>query len=410
MAEWHPLIGIGAERWITRDEGPVVLVAVHSLVAGQRLDDVIGLIETDLRIRVVWTRAPGVFGTGIESLLRSMGALEIPWEQAVHVHFDLVIAAAYEGLHQLHAPIMILPHGAGYGKRSPADPRDTADLERPVYGLDSARLIRDGRLIPSCVVLSHERQRAVLAHQCPPAASIALVAGDPCLDRLLASLPNRAAYRAALGLPDDQKLVLIASTWGPKSLFGRDIQLMTDVMRELDPRRYRVGALIHPAVWFGHGPRQIRAWLTEARAAGLMLVEPEVDWRLPLLAAEAVIGDYGSATAYAAALGIPVLHNGFPEGGLDEFSAQAWLATHTPRRNRSQPLIIQLHAAEAVADQAWRETVTGLLTSQPGQANRLLRQEIYRLLGLKVPGRHRAPEPIPLPQPLPEHRGMRDVG
>jgi hypothetical protein len=406
-AGWSPVVGMGSQRWLTRETEREVVVVVNSLVAGQRLNDVLGLIETDPRIRVVFTRAPGVFGAGTERLLRFWGALEIPWQQAVQLQFDLAIAAAYDGIQQIHAPIMILPHGAGYGKRTPADPH--AELDRPVYGLDAGRLIRDGRLVPSCVVLSHERQREVLAAQCPPAARVALVAGDPCLDRLLASLPDRAAYRAALGVPDDRKLVLLTSTWGHNSLFGRNIELMTEVIGELPPRRYRVGALIHPAVWSGVGPRQVRAWLAAARAGGLMLFEPEVDWRAPLLAADWVIGDYGSTTAYAAALGIPVLHNGYPAGELDDFSAQAWLATHTPRRTRSQPLAIQLRAAAAVADQAWRATVTGLISSRPGQANRLLRQEMYRLLGLSVPGRHRAPEPIPLPH-RPQPEGMRDVG
>jgi hypothetical protein len=404
-----PIAGEANARWTTRDRQRLVLVVVHSLPAAQRLDDVIGLVETDLRVQVAYTQAPGLFGAGVGPLLRSWEVREIPWPEAVHTRVDLAVAAAYRGLAQLRGPIMVLPHGAGYAKRSP-DHDPAVDPDRPVYGLDATRLMADDRVVPACVVLSHEEQRAVLAAQCPPAASTALVAGDPCLDRLLVSRADRRAYRASLGLSADQRLVLFASTWGSNSLFARNLELMTAAMRELDARRYRVGALVHPAVWFGHGPRQVRAWLAEVRAAGLMLVEPRVDWRVPMLAADHVIGDHGSATAYAAALGIPVLHTGFPAEDVHESSAQAWLAQHTPRFDPARPLAMQLRAAAAVADEAWRTAVTERISSRPGHAHRLLRTKMYELLGLSMPGRHRAAEPIPLPLGPADPTGVSHVG
>ncbi|HEX3790986.1 MAG TPA: hypothetical protein VHW44_24190 [Pseudonocardiaceae bacterium] len=390
-------IGIDANRWVTRSGLRKVLVAINSLVAGHRLDDVIGLIETDLHVQVAYTKAPGVFGAGVESLIRSFGGLEMPWQQATHERFDLAVSAGYEGMDRIHAPIMVLPHGAGYGKRAPACPDARRAGRRAVYGLDPQRLMRDGRLIPARIVLSHRAQRALLASQCPPAAKIAMVAGDPCLDRLAVSLPARADYRAALGIEPDQRLVLIASTWGPHSVIGRNIELVFDVMRELRSRRYRVGTLVHPAAWAAHGVRQLRAWLTDARDAGLMMVDPERDWRPSLLAADYVIGDHGSTTVYAAALGIPVLHNGFPAAEVDPRSPHAWLARHAPTLTRGRPLVQQLRTAASAATRTWQEAVLSRLTSRPGHAHRLLRQEMYRLLGLAVPGRHRRAEPVPVP-------------
>ena len=164
-------VGINAHRWVTRRREATVLVVVSSVVAGQRLMDVVDLIECDLRVQTVYTQGPGVFGNGVPELLRSLGVLRIPWQQAVQQRFDLVLAAAYEGLHELHGPIMVLPHGAGYGKRAPGFGGDS----RPTYGLDAQRLIRDGRVLPASIVLSHESQRTVLARQCPPAAEVAVV-------------------------------------------------------------------------------------------------------------------------------------------------------------------------------------------------------------------------------------------
>ena len=118
-------IGIDAERWITRVGCRNVLVAVHTVVAGQRLMDVVDLVESDPRVQLVYVQAPDVFGHGVGRFLRSVGALEIAWADARRERFDLALAAAYGGLDQLHAPIVVMPHGAAapmcvmIGMRSP---------------------------------------------------------------------------------------------------------------------------------------------------------------------------------------------------------------------------------------------------------------------------------------------------
>ncbi|HEX7659989.1 MAG TPA: hypothetical protein VF444_10980 [Pseudonocardiaceae bacterium] len=374
-------VGINAHRWVTRRREATVLVVVSSVVAGQRLMDVVDLIECDLRVQTVYTQGPGVFGNGVPELLRSLGVLRIPWQQAVQQRFDLVLAAAYEGLHELHGPIMVLPHGAGYGKRAPGFGGDS----RPTYGLDAQRLIRDGRVLPASIVLSHESQRTVLARQCPPAAEVAVVAGDPCYDRMLASRRCRARYRTALGVPTGHELVVVASTWGPRSLFARDAELLDELVEELDPARFRVAALVHPAAWAAHGRRQMRAWLSRSCTAGLMLIEPDMDWRTVVLAADHLVGDQGSTTVYAAAIGVPVLHVGVPKDELDPDTPQAWLAEHAPRLDRTRAIEPQLRAAARRCGGAWAASVASRLTSRPGQARGILRAEMYRLLGLPAP-------------------------
>lgn len=386
-------VGREADKWVTRAGCRPVLVLVHTVAAGQRLLDVVGLIESDLNVQVVFTRVPDVFRNGTAEFVRSLGALEIPWQQAIHEPFSLVLSAAYAGLDEVRAPVMVLPHGAGYGKRVP-NHADGASARRVIYGLDPQRLVRDGRPVAGSIVLSHRAQRRVLARQCRPALASAFVAGDPCYDRMLASAPARADYRAALDVPPGCGLLVVASTWGRGSLLGRNIDLLSTLLEQLDPGRYRVAALVHPAAWFGHGPRQIRAWLREPCAAGLRLIDPEVDWRAAVLAADHLIGDHGSVTTYAAALGVPVLQVDPAVDDLDPGSPQAWLAAHAPRLAPSRPVEPQLLAAADAIDPA---AVTALLTSRPGCAHRVLRERLYRLLELPLPGRHRAPDPVPLP-------------
>ncbi|WP_216216923.1 hypothetical protein [Amycolatopsis aidingensis] len=395
--EWSAVpIGIDAKRWTTRGSRRTVLVVVHTVVSGQRLLDIVGLIESDPRVQVVYTRGPDIFHGGVEEFLRSIGALEIPWQQAVREQFDLAIAAAYGGLAQLHAPIMVLPHGAGYAKQTPQGDGNGPTTGRAVYGLGTEHLVRDGRVVPSSIVLSHFAQREVLARQCPPAADVALVAGDPCYDRLRASLELRDSCRDAIGIQPGQRLVVIASTWGPHSLLARSMRLISALIDELPRNRYRAAALFHPAVWFGHGIRQVRSWFTDQRAAGLIVAGPDVDWRSVLIAADYVVGDHGSVSTYAAAIGKPVLQASFPSEEIDETSAQAYVGSVAYRLSRSRRIEPQLRDA-ASTWQVRPEDVAERLTSCPGQAHRLLREEMYRLLALSVPGRHRAVEPVELP-------------
>src|SRR5205823_13519718 len=141
---------------------------------------------------------------------------------------------------------------------------------------------------------------------------------------------------------------------------------------------------IHPAVGFGHGRRQVRAWLSAECAAGLMLIEPETDWRAAIVGADYVIGDHGSVTVYAASVGVPVLHTDLPEDEIDDLSPQAFVGTHAPRLVRCAPLEPQLRRAAEELPADWSAAVAGRLTSQPGQSHRLLRERMYQLLGLPV--------------------------
>jgi hypothetical protein len=231
---------------------------------------------------------------------------------------------------------------------------------------------------------------------------VAVVAGDACYDRLVASLPVRDRYRAAYRIRDRQELVVVASTWGRRGIFGHHRDLLPELMTQLPGQRYRVGALLHPAVWSAHGHRQVRAWLEDCRQAGLILNEPAADWRALLVAADYVIGDHGSVTAYAAAIGRSVRYlSAERPAATSDGSAQALVRDTAVRLDPAAPLRDQLRRA-APGRGVDRAAVVRLLTSRPGQAEQVLRQTMYRLLRLPEPGRHRRAQPVPVPTPGPD--------
>lgn len=396
---WHDvLIGLDAHRWVTRGGCRNVLVAVHTVPSGQRLLDIVELIERDPRVQVVYTKAPDVFNNGVDGLLRRIGAVVIPWEQATRLSFDLAIAAAYGQLHQLHAPIVVVPHGSGYSKRTPAFNASTSPDDRPVYGLDPQRLLHNGTVIPSLIAVPHVHEFEVLRQQCPDAAKVALLAGDPCFDRLLVSHASRAAYRDALRVGDEHRLVVVASTWGPRSLFARSPELLDRLSTELPLDNYRVAALIHPAAWFCHGIRQIKSWLTDSRAAGLQLIDPFADWRPILASADAFIGDHGSLAMYAAGSGIPTILTDTPSEDLAPTSGLITLGAQSPRLDPRDSLVEQIDDAVRSFTTAARRTIAARITSVPDMSASAIRREMYRLLGLGEPAEPASFAPVAPPR------------
>ncbi|MEV8636038.1 hypothetical protein AB0395_30715 [Streptosporangium sp. NPDC051023] len=395
--EWSRVpVGLDARRWVTRRDCKTVLVVVHTVTSGQRLLDTVRLVESDLRIQVVFTMAPDVFSNGVAQFIGGLGAVALPWLQATQQReFDLAVTASLGAVHEIHAPLIVMPHGAGFNKLVAVRDGARSAGDRVAYGLDAQRLMHDGAVLPTAIVLPHESELGRLGRTCPQALPAATVIGDSSYDRLIASLPHRDSYRRALKVGRHRKLVVVTSTWGPQSLFGRHSGLLPRLLAELPREEFRVVALFHPNVWFGHGIWQVRTWLADCLRRGLSLVPPEADWRAVLAAADWVIGDHGSVTLYGAATGAPVMLAGFPHADVDPASALAKLAAVAPRVSRRGSLRDQLDRAAAEMRPGQYRTVTEHITSEPGRFDRNMRRLIYRLLDL------RQPEPLPPTAPAP---------
>lgn len=234
---------------------------------------------------------------------------------------------------------------------------------------------------------------------CPEAAPAAVVAGDICLDRMTASLPLRAQYRRALGVGESERLVTVSSTWSADSVFGRLPGLCRTLMQHLPAPGTKVAAILHPNVWTVHGTRQVTAWLSDCLTHGLLLIPPQEGWRATMVASDWVLGDHGSTTAYAAAIGRPVTLAAYPEDNVRTGSLADLIHRHTPALRLDQPLGAQADTATSHRDRV-RQVVSAAITSRPGRAAAILRSCMYRLLNLPEPACGVAPAVVPLPTPI----------
>jgi len=389
-------VGLGAEHRVLRLGMRSVLVVVPFVVAGTRLMDVLPLFEADHRVMTVFTVAPSPNGAichGAEEFIRAAGGLVIPWHQAVQTEFDLILAASANGVAELHGKPVLLSHGAG-AIRPLLNARSSGAAAVPTHALHRETLTNKGRVLPRVLALSHDSELNALRESCPEALPAAVVIGDICYDRLVASMPLRDRYRAAFGLGDGQRLVVVTSTWQPESALGRHPDLLDQLVAELPRGRYRVVAILHPNIWNVHGAYQVRLWMANALRAGLLLLPPEEGWRAALVAADVVVGDYGSVTRYGAAIGAPILLTGYPEHDIRPDSTADLMYRCAPHIRLGLPLVDQL---AATIDCSWQADMTARITSRPGQAGRILRTALYRLLDLSEPARAVPVSPLPLP-------------
>jgi hypothetical protein len=164
----------------------------------------------------------------------------------------------------------------------------------------------------------------------------------------------------------------------------------------LPRERYRVVAAFHPNVWCWHGRRQVLAWYEDCRQLGVRLLPPEQGWQAALVAADRIVGDHGSVTCYAAAVGVPTTLAAFPDEDVVPGSPIDMLGQMSPRLDHSVALEPQLAACASLDS----TRLLARLTSRPGQSARILRRVMYDLMDLAEPAMSPRVEPAPIPQPI----------
>jgi hypothetical protein len=340
------------------------LAVVRTPASVIRLWDVLDLVR-DPQVRVVFTiNRTSEFSREVAELLTAQGVRPVLWEDLDGVDYDLVLTASEDVyLQELRdVPVIVIPHGIGFHRYVP----DGASGTR-LTGVVPPEARRRRRVLQ---VVTHPDQAAQLDPTMPT-----LVTGDPCYDRILASTHRRPEYRRALGV-DDRALVLVSSTWGEQSLIGDAPDLPAQLLGELPADSYRVATVLHPNVWAKEGGHRIRSVLGDALDAGLLLTD---DWQAALIASDVVIGDHGSITFYAAALGKPLLLGAFgtdivPDTPLDILGALA------PRLDRGQHLVDQVAKSALTFQELGRTAI-----SNTGDAAFALRDLLYTTLGLTSP-------------------------
>jgi hypothetical protein len=387
-------------RWNTVEEDAQVLGVARTLTSATRLMDVMRLLRPEDGISVSFTVNPGsVFADGLEDYFAGLGASVLSWREARRRSFDLAVACAvHPSMRRLDAPLVVMPHGAGYNRLVT---ESTGDAAAPA-GLSRRELTRWGRVLPAAIGVSHEDQIARLARTCPQAVPVARLIGDYCWDRIEQSMPRRDLYRAKLGVGHGRRLVVINSTWSAHSLLGRCPDLPLKLVTALPADEFAVALVLHPNVWARHSRDRVHLRLASAMDAGLLVLPPEEGWRAAVIASDWVVGDHGSTTFYSAALHRVLLLAATGLDELDPASPTAAFSRAAPRLDPDGDLLEQLlTAAEKHTPEDFQDSVDRQLAAR-GEAGRRHQEVMYPFLGhrnITLPRNHPGPDPVPEPSP-----------
>src|SRR5215213_128879 len=379
--------------WYSVPRARTVLAVVRSVTTTLALIDLLSDLFGDRRVQIVFTVMPkqrdANFEGGMRRMLAEFGVREVRWEEAVRTRFDLVVTASHEGLlHELSGPLLILNHGVGIGKYLAVPPDGRLPLGRDP---DST----------TTIVLSHQEQRAYFAAEQDERVSF-LVGGDPWYDRLRASLSRVERYRDAIGVRPGCRLIAVSSTWGEYSLIATNPELFVKLLAQLPSDEYRVAAILHPNVWFGHSTWQIRTWLREAIDAGLILAPPRDAWRGVLVAADGFVGDHGSVMLLAAGLEKPVCFGSAPNDELIAGGPSAEIEASVLRLDGTMPLKPQIEQLFSSYEGQAHRVATERVFEHPGCSHAILRRAAYDLLRLDEPSTPPRVLAVDLPEVLQE--------
>lgn len=380
--------------WLSRPDVKTILAMAQHQQGLNRILDCLPAVEADFRVQVVYTvPETGYRWAGMTERLREIGALAMPWRQAVDTHFDMVLSACRWGIAEIQSPLVLMSHGA-------TSIRSRIAHETAEHDLTPAKLMRNGDVLPTKLVLATDDEVRTLAGACPEAVPAAIVAGDPCFDRMAASMPFRDRYREALGAGPDQQVVFGSSSWSQHGLFGSEPAFFTQLMDELTGGDYIVATALHPFVWDAYGRRQILSWLGPARERGLVVLPPEEGWRGATVAADVVLTDQGSVGQYAAALGVRTMMSVRSLPDVRPGTSADLLSRIATPLHLDRPLRPQLEQALALPVSPRHVELAARITGRPGRALSILRHEFYGVLGLPEPV-HAVPlSAVPLPKPL----------
>ncbi|WP_098010554.1 hypothetical protein [Streptomyces sp. sk226] len=391
----------GPSRWNTWEPPRAdVLGVARTLTSATRVVDVMHLLRSEDGIEKYYTVNPGsAFADGLDAYLSGLGINVLSWEEATRRSFDLAVScSAHPTMRRLRAPLMVLPHGAGYNRLVT---ESTGGAAVPA-GLSRRELMWRGKVVPQAIGVSHREQIDRLAESCPEAVPYAVPVGDWCFQRITASMAHRDRYRSRLGAVDGRRLVVVHSTWSEHSLLGRHPELPLRLVTSLPADEFAVAAVLHPNVWARHTPAGVLERLGAAVDAGLMIIPPQEGWRAAVVAGDWVVGDHGSTSFYSAAADRVTLLAATGLDELDPLSPAAAFGRGAPRLDPEGDLLAQLLDAAGRHDPAaLRPVVDGQLGSVD-TSGEVTRDRMYAFLagrGVRPPSE--APRPLPVPPPEP---------
>jgi hypothetical protein len=367
------------------DDTRAGLVVVHTIPSAARLWPIYCMLA-QVNPGVVWdfVVAPDRYNEPVHRFLSDRSVVVVPWDDLVkgdQHRYGVALAAARDGLELLKMPVIQMAHGALREKWTPLSAGAGVEVPRARYGTGVDFGTHQGRTVASHLVQAHRDEVAALD---PQLRSIARTLGDPVVDQLDGHLGMRDSFRTDLGIGRDQRLIVVTSTAGRHCLWRDWPELLHSLVTDLPQHRYQVIAILHAHLWYAFG-EDLRYALRPSLREGLRVVHPDDDWPVPVIAADWVLGDHGSAFHYAARSPAALLTAAFHRPSVYPGTARSELGQLVPSLSPTDQIEARLDEV-AHPDVRKRYAHAGeRLSSEPGAFAANLRSLVHDVLGVREP-------------------------
>ena len=350
----------------------ILLVAQNRLMATY-LNEVGRAVKGDANLSFHLTVAP-VYLSQDEgrALAGDIGLPYVTCRRSRRMWWDLLIFADHCGDHPWHPsiPTIRVQHGLVSAK--------TFGTGEP-YVYARRHNQRNGRAVYTRIFESSESHRTRMVRRYPELVGRVAVVGSLRADALLERSRSRDAIRREQGFRPADRVVILASTHGEKSLLETmGVPLLDEAEALMRRSVWRFIVCAHPLIW---REPSWEARLRALAARGFGVVEPNGNWIDALVAADCMIVDHTSLLAFFALLGRPIIPVPVPDHLLEP---------HNPvTKIRSLvPLLREPSGLEAALEEAWTRyphhelsVISPEIVTYPGEARSRCRAELQQLLG-----------------------------
>lgn len=227
---------------------------------------------------------------------------QISLPQALCGAWDLIIFADHNNTRWFHPDIPKIKYGHGLTSGKSYGPGGS-------WAFGSSALNGRGKSLYDVMFVESRYYRDITLRENPALKNNLAVVGSLMADKLIALNLNRKATRQELGIQDEDKVLVIFSTWGPTSLIQRFGNPLLNQLPEV-ALKYRTYLIIHPLndkeQFVGKDAlfERLEVYKQEDIA---VRIDPYQPWFPYLVAADVVLTDHTSLFLYYALLEKPFL-------------------------------------------------------------------------------------------------------
>lgn len=305
--------------------------------------------------------------------LRQVGRLEYYFR-----HWDLVVTAdhlnsggALTHINSTSWATLRIPHGIA-----------NKMVAGQLYTYGKNCYDKRDRMLYSCIFASSKTELDLALGMNPAFSDVVTVVGNLKCDLILEQSRQRDDIRCKLGVNPDEKLILVASTFGPNCLFN----VVGDaLLAEIDrlSGQYRFVLTIHPLEYAANLPNK-PSWgerLSVFKDKGCLVITPGESWEPYMIASDVIITDHTSLSLYGLVLEHPYIFSPIPDTVISQETLTWQLRKFSPILN-SDVSNLQECLHTALYEYPYNELGSLRAKCLPlnGQAKSLVRAAVFRLL------------------------------